>query len=454
MGRLAGGFQRLIAVGGAVTALAWLVVGMTAGAAHAVPAFAVQTGQACNACHVGGFGPQLTPLGREFKLTGYTMRGGSGFDVPLSAMALASYLHTQKDQAPAPAAHYAPNDNTTIDQISLFLAGGIGSHFGGFVQTTYDGVARAFHWDNLDLRAVTNATVKGKNVVFGASINNAPTVQDAFNTLPAWGFPYTGSSLAPQPGSAPLIGSLAQNTLGVTTYVWINSEFYAEVGGYRSLDRRFLSRVGIDPYSPGNIQGVAPYGRVAYQMNAGDWNFELGAFAMNANLYPGRDMTTGLTDRYTDLGLDGSYQYYAANKDVFTVNARYTHERQDLHASQVLGFATNTSGGLEDLRLDASYYWRNKIGGTLGLFDTTGTLDPLLYASNRTLKPNSSGLNLQIDGTPYGAGGSPLGPRFNMRVAVQYVAYSKFDGASRNYDGASHNASDNNTLRIFTWLAY
>ena len=41
-----------------------------------------------------------------------------------------------------------------------------------------------------------------------------------------------------------------------------------------------------------------------------------------------------------------------------------------------------------------------------------------------------------------------------MRVGLQYTAYSRVDGASHNYDGAGANASDNNTLRIFTWLAY
>jgi hypothetical protein len=39
-------------------------------AAHAVPAFAVQTSQPCAACHVGAFGPQLKPFGRDFKLHG------------------------------------------------------------------------------------------------------------------------------------------------------------------------------------------------------------------------------------------------------------------------------------------------------------------------------------------------------------------------------------------------
>ena len=42
--------------------------------AEALPSFAAQTGQPCTACHIGGFGPQLTPLGTAFKIGGYTQR--------------------------------------------------------------------------------------------------------------------------------------------------------------------------------------------------------------------------------------------------------------------------------------------------------------------------------------------------------------------------------------------
>jgi hypothetical protein len=60
----------------------------------------------------------------------------------------------------------------------------------------------------------------------------------------------------------------------------------------------------------------------------------------------------------------------------------------------------------------------------------------------------------QLDATPFGNSASPLGPRFNVRFGVQYRLFTKFDGASSNYDGLGHNASDNNTLRLFTWLAF
>ncbi len=421
--------------------------------ARAVPAFAVQTGQPCSGCHVGGFGPQLTPFGREFKIGGYTLRANT-FNVPFSAMAVGSYEHTQKDQPGPPPPHYANNDNFSLDQASLFLAGGFGSHVGAFVQATYDGVARAFHWDNLDVRAVTKTSFRGTSVILGATINNAPTVTDAFNTVPAWAFPYTTSSLAPAGPASPLIGALAQNTIGITGYTWINSEIYAEFGGYRSPSSSFLIHAGIDPTSPGGIRGTAPYARIAWNKNLGTSNFEIGAFGLWSDLYPGRDQSTGVTDGYADTGLDASYQLFRKNKDVVTVNARYTHERQRLFASQILGLAQNGSDTLDDVRVDASYYWRDEIGGTIGAFDTWGSADNLLYASDRTFKPNTSGLLFQIDGTPFGGRGSPLGPRFNVRVGVQYTLYNTFAGSRYNFDGGGANASDNNTVRVFTWVAY
>jgi hypothetical protein len=44
-------------------------------------------------------------------------------------------------------------------------------------------------------------------------------------------------------------------------------------------------------------------------------------------------------------------------------------------------------------------------------------------------------------------------PFANVRVGLQYTVYTKYDGASTNYDGTGRNASDNNTLYLFAWLA-
>src|SRR5574337_1414665 len=67
------------------------LLGSFSPAAHAVPSFARQTGQECAACHVGAYGPQLTPYGIKFKLGGYTDSDGKGGKVPISAMLVGAY---------------------------------------------------------------------------------------------------------------------------------------------------------------------------------------------------------------------------------------------------------------------------------------------------------------------------------------------------------------------------
>jgi len=432
--------------------------------AMTVPSFAAQTGQACQACHVGGFGPQLTPFGRDFKLRGYTMRIGR-FTPPVSAMVVASFTNTKHDQGSPPADGFGVNNNFALDQASVFLAGGIGNHVGGFVQTTYNGIDKTFTWDNMDLRLVNTGQIGGKDLVYGLTLNNNPTVQDVWNTTPAWGFPYTTSSLAPTPASTPLIdGALAQSVLGLSAYAWVDSKLYLEAGAYSTPASGTLRWLGSDPYSPGDIQGVAPYGRVAYQRPLAGGTLEVGAFLLKANLWPGRDRSTGLTDKYTDIGLDASWIKTLASNDTLTFNTRYVHEKQSLNGTCALGLADGSIVGvtlpdcadstLNEVRADASYYWHNKVGATVGAFSIDGSQNPTQYAGNLLLKPNSSGLTFQLDGTPFGDGKSKLGPHVNLRVGVQYTAYLSFNGSRLNYDGAGANAADNNTLRIFTWVAF
>ena len=423
--------------------------------ASAVPSFAQQTGQPCKACHVGGFGPELTPFGREFKLGGYTLRTHGA--VPISAMAIASFTHTNKDQVPAPE-HLSQNDNAVLDQASVFIAGGLGEHLGGFAQFTYDGVGRATTWDNLDLRAVTSAKLFGADSTLGLSINNNPTIEDAWNTMPGWGFPFTDTAVSQTPAAAPLIdGGLAQEVLGFAAYSWIGDKFYLAAGGYGTPSHGTLNFLGADPDNPGKIHGLAPYGRVACQTKLAGGTFEIGGSALKAAIFPGRDETSGFSDHYTDLSLDSSWQK-TLGKDVLTANLRYIHERGDLQAScalQVIGDGTDMGCGrykLNELRGTLGYSWHNIIGADISPFSITGTRNFNLYGGNGL--PDSNGVTMQLDYTPWGAGNSPFGPRFNARFGLQYTVYGKFNGARRNYDLNGANASDNNALRAFAWIAF
>jgi len=380
------------------------------------------------------------------------MRSGTDFTAPISAMAVASYLQTSKDVAFPPAPNFGNNNNVALDKLSLFLAGGYGDHFGGLSEFTYFGVGSALAWDVLDLRAVDQATVDGQNVSFGMSLNNTPGIEDPWNTLPAWGFPYSRTALAPSPGSGTILaGALAQTVIGLNAYAWWNSSIYTEAGFYTSPGRGFLSAMGVVSSQSDSIVGAAPYLRAAYQKDYDTQNFEIGVFGFFPNLQ-GTPVSTGKTNDYRDLGFDASYQFTGDGANIYQVNAIFTNEDQSLNASSLLQ-ESNPNDTLNDFRVDASYYWQNMIGGTVQVFNTWGSTDPLLYAGNSTFKPDSTGVVFQVDGTPFGVTPSSLGRRFNIRVGLQYTLYTKFNGAASNFNGLGRNASDNDALRVFVWLA-
>src|SRR5262249_30356626 len=207
---------------------------------------------------------------------------------------------------------------------------------------------------------------------------------------------------------------------------------------YWNPGRGFLRTFGVDINDGGAvIQGGAPYARIAYEKDFAQQNFELGAFLLFADRVPG--------DRFRDFGIDASWQYIGSGENVFQVNARYTHEDQDLKSSFLLGDSGNMHDTLDDVHLDVSYYWHSMLGATVSPFTTWGSSDALLYSDNRLPRPDSAGVVFQLDYTPWGMEVSPLGPRFNVRIGAQYTLYTRFNGAGSNFDGAGRNASDNNT---------
>lgn len=452
-----------------VPAPRWLVAGgvafgvgiVAAGPAAAIPAFSVQTGEECAACHVGGFGPQLTQHGRIFKMEGYGatqswINASNKQGLALAAMAVANYTHTAKAQSAAPADHFNANNNVALQEASIFLGGRAMPGVGIFAQATYSGVDRKASLDNFDIRIAHETKLAGKDAVLGISVNNNPTVQDVWNTTPAWGFPYTSPDLAPAQSGAPLVyGGLEQQVLGTSGYIWFDDKVYVELGGYRALSDNLLHTLNLSQDAV--VDGTAPYWRVAYSHSAHGRTATLGAFGLDAKLRP--DPTVSDTDRYSDIGIDASYQAQLPKKAVLSFNAAYVKERRTLGVSFAAGEADQRKGNLTSLTLDTSYYWDRKYGVTAGLFRTTGSADDILFApeadaGSRTGKPDTEGFRLQADWTPFGQEGSWGAPHANLRLGVQYTGYSKFNGASSNYDGFGRDAKDNNTLSVFAWTAF
>jgi len=423
--------------------------------AEAVPSFAEQTGQPCTMCHIGGFGPQLTPFGRAFKIGGYTQSGGDGWasKIPLSAMVQTSFTHTQQAQATAPQ-HYNVNDNPSLDQISVFVAGRVSDYTGGFMQLTWSGVTNTVHVDNTDLRPFTTSVTLGSHDLrIGTTVTNNPTVQDPYNSTFAWGFPFIASALAPTPAAQPmLVGAFAGNTIGATAYAWLDSALYLEAGAYTTPSSWSLARFGDALGGQGAIVGAAPYARIAYEYQWNNQAVHAGALFMRADVNPPTGVpfqSSGAAgqDRYSDYAFDAGYQFLGDGTHIVTVQGIYVHEDQQLNASGAGGtFALN------QVRANVAYWYQNTYGVTLGWQNTWGSLNPAYGTANG--KPNSNSFTVEADWVPFGKAESFASPWANLKLGAQYIVYTQFDGGRSNYDGNGRGAGGNNTLLLFAWLAF
>ena len=449
-----------------ILAIVATLVSLLASPASAVPSFARQTGLECTVCHVSW--PELTTVGRQFKLGGYTLaRSGDAerplvsFDrdappprIPLAAFLQATVSRTGKPSAAgADPTLFARNDAPVLQQASLLLAGRIAEHAGGFVQWSYDGVAHHSAVDNVDLRLAARYTRDATELSYGLSLNNSPTVSDIYNSTPVWGFPFASSAVAVTPSASTLIQEgLAQQVAGLTAYALWNRTLYVEAGGYRTADGVFsVLRAGIDRRTAAALDGVAPYWRLGLQREWGEGTHAamVGAFGLVAKRFPDAVAATGPTDRYRDIGVDAQYQY-VTDAHRISAQAAYVRERQTLNGTFAAGGSTNSAHRLDSLTAKLTYYSMTRYGVSLGAQRIGGDADRLLYAAGEPVtgsadgRPDSRAVIVEFNWLPWR----------DRRLTLQYTAYQKFNGGRRNYDGYGRDAADNNTLFLSAWLVF
>ena len=398
-----------------------MATGLLVNQAEAVPSFARQTGMACAACHT--VFPELNSFGRSFKLNGYTLTGikqveakntsaASGLQFnqipPLSAMLQVTAANSRLD-----ADGNVKDPRTTIslpDQLSFFFAGEISPHMGSFIQMTM-GSTGGFAIDNTDIRYANHAG----NVSYGVTLNNNPTVQDLWNSTPAWGFPFTAGASV----HSPLVADgLGQNVAGLGAYADWGNGLYTELTMYRDMGNSFDA----GQTTGARIGGAAPYVRVAWSTTfSGGAYLMVGAYNMQTKLVNGTSYA-GPEDKYNDTAIDAQYEHPLSNNNMLSVHATYTNEKQTLDFS---GGGTPT---LKNSRVDAIYHWGYHATAMLG------------YA-------NSSGNSGAYDDTAYTAQFSYL-PWQNTKFTAQYVSYSKVAGVTGS------GASDYNTLTLQAWLMW
>ncbi len=422
------------------------------GQAYAVPSFARQTGLSCNVCHSNP--PELTAFGRNFKLMGYVLNNLTASDkvgttkdlllskyIPLSFMVLVSNTTFQANQP-------ATQNNSAgfPQQLSIFLAGGFASHFGGLAQVTYTHSDDHFGMDNTDLRYANQGKLGGKDWQYGITLNNNPGVEDLWNSTPVWGFPWISSPSGVGSIASPIVnGALGQDVMGVGGYSMWDKHLYLDVTIYRSEHAGATTPV-TGAGQTYNIGGVAPYWRAAWQQNWGSNYLEVGAYGIYVNSFPGA--VSGPEDRYVDPSFDFQYERpFGAN--LLDVHGTYIHEKSDLGATFAAGGSANPSNHLNTFKLDSTYHWTSKYSATGAIFSTTGNSDPVLYApaaltGSNNGSPDTNGYIAQF----------AYWPVQNIDISLNYTGYTKFNGASKNYDGANRNASDNNTVYVALWLMF
>ncbi|MEI8326650.1 MAG: cytochrome C [Betaproteobacteria bacterium] len=476
-----------------------ILAGLVPMDAQALPAFARQTGQNCVSCHAGGQFPELTPYGRLFKLTGYTMGARA---LPLAVMGVfnsARVANTSKSDDPA--SDFTKNGTPVFSSASLFIAGKVTDNIGLFSQITYDNYASGpdtngnFHGhtsaDNIDLRFADRFIDAKQDLIFGLSLNNNPSVTDPWNTAPAWTQYVPPASLSSHQfgdASAPFPGfdAAASPLVGINAYAYWNKTVYGELGFYGTADRAFsILRAGIPGSDTQHLKGMNnPYWRVALTREWGAHNLMVGTTGMVAHTY---DLGSDLSDpnnlgSFRNVGIDAQYQYLL-DPHTFTVAAAFMREKQVYSANAMAGAespyfladgttpvaAPKSSDSDSVFRAKATYVYQAKYGGSLAFFNKSGNTNSLNQSSGydsmgqiTSMDPNGTGImstrvNGNLSGNPgtrgmtYEAFWIPLQ---YVRLGLQYTAYSKFNGAANNYDGFGRNARDNNTLFGYAWFAF
>jgi len=414
-------------------------------AASALPVFARQTGQNCVACHAGGQFPELTPYGRMFKLTGYTIGKRT---LPFAVMGVATYANLAST---TDAANGTPNETYAKDGSvlpfssgSLFIAGKITDNTGAFVQITYDNYASQSSdgdWhghsgaDNMDFRYADRFISTSQDLIFGVSLNNNPSVSDPWNTAPAWmqyvppGSPGAYSFVD---ANAPYPTTASEGVAGLTAYMLWNNMIYGEVGFYRTADNLLsFMTAGTAEADKTRLQGNDnPYWRLAYTHAWGANNIMVGTSGMVAHVFDGSTTPSDhdAYQRIENIGFDSQYQYLL---DPHTVTAQLAYMKLTVDDSVNGGAGTDKP---VVLRGKLSYVYQAKYGGALSYFNQTDSRDS---------EQDTRGFTCELFWTPIQY----------VRVGAQYTAYDKYGGASRNYDGFGRDASDNDTLFLYVWAA-
>jgi hypothetical protein len=382
---------------------------------QAIPAYARQTGSACADCHAGSYGPALTPYGMRFKLNGYTDTDGKGHKIPLSMQLVET--------------HYAPakGDSTTqLTEGDLYLAGRLTDQFGGYVKVEADHSGHNTYntrLANVDLRFVAkDLKIGGKDALFGVSVNNSPGFTDPVGALPSF------TNIAPAGVTGSLLNpaspnSLANRVIGATVYGLYDSNWYGEVGTYRSLSRSQQDNLGYNVNSdPGRLKDTA-YARFAYMKDMKRQFFSIGVVGLTTKRQAPR---SGPADDIHDLGYDLTYQYLGNRDNIVQLAYVNILEKRDYGSAPVIGgIVARDDGNVHDQTASVTYTFKQTYGVTLTHMKSTGSTDFARYGPSGS--PDTTSNLFTVFWTPFGRDDSYTSIA-NLKLAATWYRYTRFNG--------------------------
>src|SRR6202142_2697656 len=221
--------------------------------ARAIPPFPRKTGLAGEACPT--MPPELTPFGRRFKLSGYTLTTRPPLvqdvddhkkdtlwltDLPgIAVLAQIGYDHYNREPPdtgqPYPA--HAQSDTFQFpDQFSLVYAGAVSDQVGAWMQLTYNGQAGSVGVANIDIRSSDHTS--DNKWVWGVTANNYLTFQDVWNGIGSYAIPnfntvtLSSGGVAGAGTSGPILNALGPGSVaGIGAYAfydgWPSFELWA-----------------------------------------------------------------------------------------------------------------------------------------------------------------------------------------------------------------------------------
>ena len=424
--------------------------------ASAVPAFARQTGMACNACHFQTY-PALNSFGRAFKTSGFTLMGAQtkvegehGLSIPSTLNAAVytqlRYIKTNGGSfvggVPVTQTNKSNNGRWDFpDEMALFLGGRVSENIGFMAEI---GLVGPVTTNNFKMPFMFDVgSVKLGAVPFMSSGIGANYGYDVFATGSTGAGRVTengiGYSAALYMGASNQAGSATSDATGLALVV-ANDDFHVNVSPY----------AGANPMTTATAALVGPGGG-AYTIPGGNTATKLGATYVRAAWTPnfnGWDIGVGVQN-WSGKPIKGYVPDASGIADVESKLTVVDAQAQGEVAGMPLGIyasygtapkstaATLTGTGANLFNLcgsTAGAVCENRTAfGILGdLWVIPGTLGVQLgFMRGKTGMANATTGALESDNS------YTIGARYKLRQNVKMgLAYSKFSGSAYDIGGS------------------